>query len=51
VTEDGNGNDNCAGRGEWKVRIGNGNGRTWNDSLSLTALISSRGFITNLVNN
>jgi hypothetical protein len=31
-----------ARRGERKVRRGNGNGRTHNDSLHLTALISSR---------
>jgi hypothetical protein len=32
----------CAGRGNGKGRIGNENGRTRNDSLPLTALISSR---------
>jgi hypothetical protein len=32
----------CARRGDRKVRRGNGNGRTHNDSLHLTALISSR---------
>jgi hypothetical protein len=31
-----------AGRGEWERQCGNGNGRTRNDSLLLTALISSR---------
>jgi hypothetical protein len=34
----------CAGRGNRKGRIGNGNGRTRNGSLPLTALISSRDF-------
>jgi hypothetical protein len=32
----------CARRGNQKGRIGNGNGRTRNGSLPLTALISSR---------
>jgi hypothetical protein len=34
----------CAGRGNRKGRIGNGNGRTRNDSLPLTASISSRDY-------
>jgi hypothetical protein len=32
----------CAGRGNWKGRIGNENGRTRNCSLTFTILISSR---------
>jgi hypothetical protein len=35
----------CAGRGIRKGRTGNENDRTWNGSLPLTALISSRDFL------
>jgi hypothetical protein len=47
-TEQGMVRMDCAGRGDRKGRTGNGNGRTRNDSLPLTVLISGTIFFSNL---